>query len=41
LPKVQHFFIRQTKIFVFLLYKKFNCLNYSLKASSHHEWNSA
>ena len=41
LPKVQHFFIRQTKIFVFLLYKKFNCLNYSLKASFHHVWNSA
>ena len=36
LPKVQHFFIRQTKIFVFLLCEKFNCLNYSLKASSHH-----
>jgi hypothetical protein len=41
LPKVQHFFIRKTKKMVFLLYKQFNCLNYSLKASSHHGWNFA
>ena len=41
LPKVQHFFIRQTKKMVFLLYEQFNRLNYSLKASFHHEWNSA
>ena len=41
LPKVQHFFIRQTKNFVFLLQQLFNCLTFSLKASSRHGWNSA
>ena len=39
--KSTRFFIWQTKIFDFLLQHFFKCLTYSLKASSHHEWNSA
>ena len=41
LPKVQQFFIRQTKNFVFLLQILFKSLNYSIKESSRHGWNFA